>query len=291
MTADTAAPIVVGVDNSDDGMRAVEWATGEAALRDRTLRIVHALGRPTVVTGGPSGSARLSRARALLTEAQRVAGKAAPDVEAVPVLVVGPAAAALHDQSRGATMVVLGGRGAGGYAGLLVGSVALRVAEHAAAPVVVVRGQGAESGPVVVGVDASPLASQALDFALREASLRGTDLVAVHAWTNLAAAGLDDALPTREESWAVADRAQRMLAEALAGAAEHFPDVKIRRCAAEESPRQLLVSWSRTAQLVVVGAHGYGNVAGLLLGSVSRYLVHRASCPVAVVRPDFLETS
>ncbi|MFG1609728.1 universal stress protein [Actinoplanes sp. NPDC049265] len=162
-----------------------------------------------------------------MADAERVAGKAAPDLEVVPDLAAGSAAAVLREQSRGASMVVLGGRGAGGFAGLLAGSVALQVAEHAAAPVVVVRGRGPESGPVVAGVDASPLAGQALDFALREASLRGAELVAVHAWTNLAGAGFDDTLPAREESWAVADRAERMLAEALAGAAGRYPDVKI----------------------------------------------------------------
>jgi nucleotide-binding universal stress UspA family protein len=87
------------------------------------------------------------------------------------------------------------------------------------------------------------------------------------------------------EFWAGEAEQERILSEALAGLAERFPDLPVRREVRRGQARRLLVELSRTAQLVVVGARGHGGFAGLLLGSVSRYLMHHADCPVLVARP------
>jgi len=85
-----------------------------------------------------------------------------------------------------AQLVVIGDRGLGGVAGLLIGSVAFALAAGGSCPVVIVRGQtDATDGPVVVGVDGSPISEAALAFAFEAAALRGAPLLAVHAWRDV----------------------------------------------------------------------------------------------------------
>jgi nucleotide-binding universal stress UspA family protein len=76
----------------------------------------------------------------------------------------------------------------------------------------------------------------------------------------------------------------RVLAEALAGWADKYPDVVVRQRLVRRGPRRALIDASRRAQLVVVGTRGRGGFAGLLLGSVSQALLHHAAGPVVVVR-------
>ncbi len=75
-----------------------------------------------------------------------------------------------------------------------------------------------------------------------------------------------------------------LLADRLAGWAEKYPDIPVQKAVERDRPARVLVEESARAQLLVVGSHGRGNVAGHLLGSVSHAVVHRADCPVAVVR-------
>src|SRR5690606_3692092 len=169
--------------------------------------------------------------------------------------------------------------------GLLLGSVAVGLGGHARCPLVVVRAvQDSEpTAPVVVGVDGSPLSDPALAFAFEAAAVRGVALEAVHAWRELVgdldmATLLDwDAIETEERA---------LLAERLAGWAEKYPDVPVRRVVTRERPARVLVEQSRGAQLVVVGSRGRGGFTGLVLGSVSHAVLHHAHCPVAVVRSD-----
>ena len=76
-----------------------------------------------------------------------------------------------------------------------------------------------------------------------------------------------------------------VLAERLAGWAEQYPDVPVTQVLLQGPAAAALVRRSEHAQLVVVGAHGRGNLSGMLLGSVSQAVLRRAQCPVAVVRP------
>ena len=92
----------------------------------------------------------------------------------------------LVDESRTAQLMAIGDRGLGGVAGLLIGSVAFTLAAEGSCLVVIVRGQtDATDGPVVVGVDGSPISEAALAFAFEAAALRGAPLLAVHAWRDV----------------------------------------------------------------------------------------------------------
>ncbi|GAA3483112.1 hypothetical protein GCM10018966_076440 [Streptomyces yanii] len=137
----------------------------------------------------------------------------------------------------------------------------------------VVREEQAGAGPIVLGVDGSPVGEKAVDFAFAEAALRGAEIVAVYAW-------LPDYAPlgTGPES------PERLPAQALAGRTERYPDVRVRHDAVGGETREVLIAASKTTQLVVVGARGRGGFAGLLLGSVSQALLQHAHCPVTVVR-------
>jgi nucleotide-binding universal stress UspA family protein len=186
--------------------------------------------------------------------------------------------------------MVLGSRGRGQVEGLLAGSVTVALAAHAACPVVVVRGDERDPAdavglPVVVGVDGTPVSEAAIAFAFEAAAARAVPLVAVHVWTELAVTRamepyVDwDAIRQEEKQ-----RLDRGLGDLLAQWSDKHPDVPVRRIIAHDRPGRYLVEQSGEAQLVVVGSRGHGELAGLVLGSVSNALVHRARCPVAVVR-------
>jgi len=288
LTTAAGEPVVVGVDGSPRSLSAVATAAGEAALRRRPLRIVHAFTWPPVETPGMAGSS-LRRCRetadAYAAEAVLLAERVAPGVSTTSEIVPGRAVSVLLDESRHADLLILGDRGLSGFAGVIIGSVAVQTAAQSSCPVLVVRGQHRRGAPVAVGVDGSRTSMLALEFAAREADMRGADLVALHAWNGNDGTELNSALPMTCESWSGDQEERRVLAESLAGLAEKYPGLQIRRQIRRGSARRLLTGWSRTAQLVVVGDRGHGGFAGVLLGSVSQRLVHRAACPVAVVRP------
>lgn len=281
--------VVVGVDGSDSSLAAVDLAATEARLRGLPLRVVHAfmwpeLGAPLGPSpyGPPEGGLQ-NDAERLLAQAVERAGQAAPDLDVDSELVTGGAAAVLVEESRAAAMVVLGDRGLGGFTGLLVGSVAVQLAAHAHCPVAVVRGRPEPSGPVVLGVDGSPEAGPAVLQAFGEASLRKAEIVAVHAWVEPVPPQLGAVLPVVYDTAPIEAEEARLLAEALAGCRERYPEVVVHEELVRAPVRDHLIDRSAQAQLLVVGTRGFGGVRGLLLGSVSQAALHHADCPVLVV--------
>jgi nucleotide-binding universal stress UspA family protein len=285
-------PVVVGIDGSSSAIDAARWAAREAARRASDLELVSAFGWPETHHLGDAGlgghhrETMLGRTRAELAAAAAAAAEAAAGVEIDEQVVDGFPVPVLIAASRRAGLIVLGDRGLGGFTALLVGSVAIGLATHAECPVVVVRGErSSDTGPVVLGVDDTNHSEAALAFAFEAATARRTPLLAVHAWTD----GVLDAavLPLSDWHSHEAD-AHRRLAERLAAWSEKYPEVQLQRMVLRDRPAHALIerATADAAQLVVVGSHGRGGMAGLVLGSVSHALLHHAPCPVAVVRPD-----
>lgn len=286
------SPVVVGVDGSTGSRMAVEVAAWEAVRRHRPLRLIHGYLQPLpfsavgLVSWDDDVDAPRREAERLLTETMAELRTLHPELTVTASLVFGTPSAVLVAESLGAVALVVGCRGLGGFAGLLAGSVSTQVAAHAHCPVIVVRpGAPATAGrPVVVGVDGSEPSARAVEFALDEAAARDVPLVAVYAWSAPPAANLSATTRWQADPGEAADAATRMLCEALAGCQERYPDVTIgRRAVYSANPVQPLIDASREACLVVVGSRGRGGLAGMMLGSVSRALVHHAGCPVAIV--------
>jgi nucleotide-binding universal stress UspA family protein len=282
-------PVVVGVDGSQCGLDAVDLAAREAVLRGRPLRVVYAYLWPYIaVPPGASpvslleGDLRQDAARIVRDGVDR-ARTAQPSLEVDGVAVSGPPAAALLEETRRATLIVVGDRGLGGFTGLLVGSVAVQLAAHATCPVLVARGRQNPDGGVLLGVDGSPASEPAVGFAFEEAALRGATLTALHAWTQPVRAERGEVLPLVYDVADVEDEEQRILAEALAGWRDKYPDVVVQRMLIHGQTRPSIIEATGRAQLVVVGSRGRGGFAGLLLGSVSQAVLHHAACPVAVI--------
>ncbi|AIJ23136.1 universal stress protein [Amycolatopsis methanolica] len=285
--------VVVGVDGSEEATRALRWAAQAARQRQESLHIVHGFAPITGFDG--AGLAVLQQAHDelvktaddLVADAVRTAREAGgPDLTITTDRPTEAGAPALIEASRAARTVVLGCSGTGGFTGMLVGSTTVEVAAHAWCPVVVVRGRENADGPVVVGVDGSPVGERALAAAFEEASWRGAGLVAVHVWSDVDSGGHPSMVPVALDWEEIAADERRLLAERLAGWQEKYPDVVVERVVARDRPRHQLLSWSAQAQLVVVGSRGRGGFSGLLLGSTSQALIHHAQCPVMVVRPQ-----
>ncbi len=157
------------------------------------------------------------------------------------------------------------------------------------------KGGGRVSGTVVVGVDGSAGAVEALRFALDEARRRNAKLRVVHAWsppaaTVVAAPGavtpptLVSTLPELRRE--LTEEAERVVEHALRTVgAEESAGVEIETEIVEATPVEALLAASEQADLLVVGTRGRGGFASLLLGSVSHQCAHHAACPVVVVPP------
>ncbi|MFO7251870.1 MAG: universal stress protein [Actinomycetes bacterium] len=285
-TIEEATMILVGVDGSRAGLAAVAWAAREAALRRMPLRVVHAIPAWALETGdeGPyAGVARWMRegAETVLTGAVDRARREVPGLEVAAEPIPGDPRPALVKAAADAELLVVGNHGLGGFRGLLLGSVAQGVAGHAPCDVVVVRETATPArGEVVVGVDGSPSDEAVLRFAFAEASLRGAALRAVHAWRPFEYGGV----PLGPEDLAGEGRERRLLGEVLAGWGERYPDVAVVEETVQGHPVEVLRDASDGADLLVVGSHGHGELAGMILGSVSQGVLQHARCPVAVVR-------
>lgn len=289
--------IVVGVDGSTSALHAVRWAATEAARHGTPLRLVHVCalvppGYPDPVAHlGDYADVLLGQGRHWLAEATDAAHTVCDTLDVGTDLRDGVTAKTLIEESSAAHMVVLGSRGLGGFAELLVGSISVALAAHAHCPVVVVRSSTMdstppESGPVAVGVDGSPLSEAAIAFAFEAAAARGVPLLAVHTWLDIDMTELSIPLPSIVDWGAVHTEEERVLAERLAGWQEKYPTVDVERIVTQDRPARALLRRAQDAQLIVVGSRGRGALAGLGLGSVSQTLLHRAPCPVAVIRPN-----
>ncbi|WP_199434657.1 universal stress protein [Qaidamihabitans albus] len=292
-----ADPIVVGVDGSAAATEALRWAARAAVQRNADLRIVHGYGyaadefyRGELPPAADIYAALDADSERILAAAAEEAGTVADGLVVRTAMPPLPPVRALVEESRAARMVVLGSSGRGGFTGMLTGSTAVAVTSHAACPVTVVRYREGEArppveGPVVVGVDGSPVGERAIAAAFEEASLREAPLVAVHAWLDVEYDSAFNQARVYFEGGPHEQDEQRLLAERLAGWPEKYPDVQVERVVVLDRPRHQLLERSRTAQLVVVGSRGRGGFRGMLLGSTSQALIHHAECPVLVVRP------
>ncbi|MGW6390968.1 universal stress protein [Streptomyces sp. NPDC055103] len=282
--------VIVGADGSASSLGAVE---GEARWRDAGLRIVHAFHWPVArvplwqALPMPTRDEIQRMAEDLVTAAVERARAVAPSVDVTHAVVLGAPLTVLEAQSGAAELVVVGSRGVGGFVGLMVGSTAVRLAAHGRCPVLVVRDSPEPAGPIVLAVEGSRAGAAAVDFAFAEAALRGVGLVALHAWTTWNAPvppPQDPAEPYTSRPGMLAEAEERLLAEALAGRRERYPEVPVELRVVHGPTREVLIEASGAAQLLVVGARGRGGFTGLLLGSVSQAALHHAHCPVAVVR-------
>jgi nucleotide-binding universal stress UspA family protein len=285
-----AKPVVVGVDGSEESLRAVEWAALEARRHSAPLRIVSA---PALVPRmhGPSTSPeemacalRGIAARALdaaITRSQEVA----PGLPLTTRLLSGPPALAVAESGADASMLVVGARGAGGFVAMVLGSVSRYVASRAPSPVVVVREESmAVHREIAVGVRDPQNTGAALAYAFEEAALRDADLVAVHTWYWYPSAAHRPApgtLPTDLDR--ISAEAASGLAAALKGWSEKYPGVRVRQDVIHGHPGRVLASYSARADLVVLGRHGHPGGVGPGIGSVQHAVLDHAHGPVAVV--------
>ncbi len=288
----TARPVVVGVDGSEESLRAVEWAAREAHRHAAPLRIVSAPAMPPRMWASdpaPYGAATVLGGvpRRALAEAVTRAGEVAPDVPVDTELLAGPPALAVTDSGSGALLLVVGARGAGGFAAMLLGSVSRYAAMHACCPVAVVREEtSVVYREVVVGIR-DPLDTTAtLPFAFEEAALRGATLIAVLAWNWVPSPfGNPEAREPMTHPAAqatVSADAGQHLAENLRRWREKYPDVPVREDIVHGHPARVLASYTARADLVVVGRHD-GQEIGPAVGAVQHGVLNHAHGPVLIV--------
>lgn len=292
--SDKKIGIVVGVDGSPSSAIAARWAAREASARDLPILLAGAYVIPQFLYAeGMVPSKAIfhemeENTQESIDEAAAIIHEINPDVEIIQEIREGSPIQMLLDLSNEADMLVVGSRGLGGITGALLGSVSSSVVGHASCPVVVLREDmyaDATDGPVVVGVDGSKISQLALRQAFQMADAYGTSMVAVNAWLDRAVQSTLAGVNLSNQEWERAQAEQeKLLEESLEPVREEFPGVTVSLVVKRETPEVSLAQEAVKARLLVVGSHGRGGFAGMLLGSTSRALLRLAPCPLMVVR-------
>ncbi|MGW1208603.1 universal stress protein [Streptomyces sp. NPDC002499] len=293
-----ALPVIAAVDGSDDSLRALDWAADDARRRGATLRVAHvrqyaAWTPPGVLVAGlpeADDDPVLDGVRGHLDDRADL-----PKTEYVAL--EGVSAAVLPELGTSAQLLVLGSRGRGGFASLLLGSNGMAAAREAECPVVVVPRPGrevhdelpAEPGPrVVVGLQVDSPDEATLAFAFAEAALRGARLqvIAAYAWPVQTWATAGELVPPAMDQDVIENETRTLADGFLAPHRTQHPDVRADVLAAPGDAAGLLVAASKDAELVVVGRHRRRLLAPTrMLGSVTQAVLLHAASPVAVVPP------
>ncbi|MGW8064208.1 universal stress protein [Streptomyces ziwulingensis] len=294
----TTLPVIAAVDGSDDSLRALDWAFDAAHRREAPLRVVHvrqyaAWAQTDVLIAGPPDTGEdpvLDQARAHLRGRAYAVATEYVGMEGVP-------GAVLPELGADAQLLVLGSRGRGGFAGLLLGSNGVACARDAQCPVAVVPPPGREvhgeppagAGPrVVVGLHVDSPDDATLSLAFAEAGLRGAGLqvVAAYPWPVQTWAAAGQIMPPVIDEVSLESETRVLADGLLAPHRERHPGVRAETCAVPGDAAGHLVAASRDAGLVVVGRHRRRLLApARMMGSVAHAVLLHAAAPVAVVPP------
>ena len=284
--------VLVGVDGSPANRPALLWALAEAEARQDELVATYAWHIPSFAYYSP-GYVPIA-ADDMAEAGQKLLEGFVPPLAAdkqVPVTlrsVEGPAHRALQHAAEApdVELVVVGSRGHGAVANLILGSTSHALSHHCPKPLVIVPGRPDptpsathEIRHIVVGLDGSDGAVSALNWAAEEAKLHRATLELVVAW-----------------SWATIPRelivdlaidlslevaAKEILSKALERL--HGQDLETKLTVREGSAPDVLLDVAQSADLLVVGTRGFGRTRETFLGSVSHQCVHRSPVPVVVV--------
>ena len=271
--------VVVGYDQTPSSERALYEAAAEAERRGAALTVVHA-----------ADSDHADAAPRIADHGADLARTRHPGLVVHPVTLDDSPAAALVDQARDAELLVVGHRGRGGFARLLLGSTAMRAASHATCPTMVVRGTASGGrGVVLAAVALGEPAEEILDFACPEAVHRGARLTVISAWEMFwppPYAGDNGQL--RQASERAADAAKGALDRLIGPRRAGFPVLLIEGELVDGAPSAALTTATGHADLIVIGARGrgHGHGQGMHIGPVAHTLLRHADCPVVLVPRD-----
>jgi nucleotide-binding universal stress UspA family protein len=270
---------VVGVDGSEHSRMALRWAVAAGDAAGVPVRAVQSWIHPRSavlpIAPVPVSAEEMDEQthEAIATIVTDTLGSS--DSVTIDVL-RGPPAGAVLQTVTPDSVLVLGSRGLGGFAGLLLGSVSQECVEYASCPVVVVRTDRVvgDGDVILVGKDGSEGAQRALAWALALASATGAELRAVHAWR-----AVESERPPR-----TGERLRSRAADAVQGWTQQVGD-EIESEEMEGDPRDVLVRAAErlAPALTVVGRRGAGGLRSMRLGSTANHLVRHGTTNVAVV--------
>jgi nucleotide-binding universal stress UspA family protein len=276
--------VLVGIDGSPNAAAALAWALVDARARRVPIEAVYVFYEPSFVYGTP-GYVPLSEAEvdglgrdvldaALSTIANP--GDVKIDLRTTMGFPVDVLAQATEEDD--VEMVVIGARGKGGVAGLLLGSVSHAMTHRSRKPLAIIPAdwKADDSGEpserrILVGVDGSEESERALAWAIADASARGVSVEAVTAWSS--------------KRWRHdADESAEALSMLRESVGKVDPSgVDVRSTVLHGEPAEVLVDQALQAEFLVVGSRGRGRAREALWGSVSHAVTHRAAVPVVVV--------
>lgn len=284
--------VIVGVDGSETAQAALAWADREALLHGWSIDALMAWGLlsqqhedPTTPFDPTYGEAEARVALGSFVE-RAVGAERAPAIGRRPVCAL--PAPALLEAAEGASLLVVGSRGRGGFTGMLLGSVSQQVLHHTPAPLAIVRPlpPRAPERPerIVVGVDGSAASHDALRWAVAEAIVRQAELTVVHAW-HMPNVGGYPYVGVGFEPAPFEEAARQAIDAGLAAADTSSLSHPVERVTFIGGGAEGILATAKDADLVVVGTRGRGGFTGLLLGSVCHQVARHAPCPVVVVPP------
>jgi nucleotide-binding universal stress UspA family protein len=285
--------ILLATDGSEDSRGATDWLRQLPLPATSSVLVVTVASDPTWVRSDRSDlvEAVHADAREVVETARRSLAPRWPET-AARVMDGDPRSAILQaSEDWSADLVVVGSRGLGAFAGMVLGSVSIEVARHASCAVLITKGSPRPVRTAVVAVDGSPdslaaarwFGSLQLDRGLR------VHLVAVAERPRFPTSAPEVIRPQLSASIAqiIRERTEE-LEKALGSVEKGFASgpAAVERAVVVGSPGDVIVDAAKTAgaDLVVVGARGLGAFGRVLLGSVSERVVHNASCPVLIVK-------
>ena len=209
-----------------------------------------------------------------------------PDLQITTRLIQQAPVNALREESVGAALTVVGAQESSRLSGAILGSIASAVAAVNPAPVAVVHPDHPVdgSGPIIVGIDQPEGSSAAIEFAMTEARVRKTELLAVHASSRPVGDGSPDESTSSQDRAATDHGETALLSRVLAGWRDKHPDVVVTQTVRQGSPATVLQECARSASMVVVGRRPRGELQAFVMGSTSRSLAAHSPCPVVIAR-------